>query len=79
MHFCHLIGAFESRVFDKKGHTEIPGLSTGAGKSLCYQLPAYLYTQKSPCITLIISPFVALMEDQVEFSPYKKFDFAVEL
>jgi len=40
-------------------------LSTGAGKSLCYQLPAYLHAQRSGSIAVIISPLVSLMEDQV--------------
>lgn len=47
------------------GKSTLVTLSTGSGKSLCYQLPAYLYSQREPCISLVISPLVSLMEDQV--------------
>ncbi|XP_030754082.1 ATP-dependent DNA helicase Q4 isoform X2 [Sitophilus oryzae] len=51
------------------GQSTLVTLSTGSGKSLCYQLPAYLYSQREPCISLVISPLVSLMEDQVTGIP----------
>lgn len=47
------------------GQSTLVTLSTGSGKSLCYQLPAYLYSKHKGSITLVISPLVSLMEDQV--------------
>uniref|UniRef100_A0A182JP47 ATP-dependent DNA helicase Q4 n=1 Tax=Anopheles christyi TaxID=43041 RepID=A0A182JP47_9DIPT len=51
------------------GLSTLVTLSTGAGKSLCYQLPAFLYRKNRNCITLVISPLVSLMEDQVHGMP----------
>ncbi|WP_256996395.1 RecQ family ATP-dependent DNA helicase [Methylococcus capsulatus] len=40
-------------------------LPTGTGKSLCYQIPALSRYEKTGALTVVISPLVALMADQI--------------
>src|SRR5260221_3365604 len=43
------------------GENVLAVMPTGSGKSLCYQLPAIA----RPGLTLVVSPLIALMRDQV--------------
>jgi ATP-dependent DNA helicase RecQ len=44
------------------GRSALAVFPTGAGKSLCYQLPALMLDG----LTLVVSPLIALMKDQID-------------
>ena len=48
-----------------RGDAVLGILPTGTGKSVCYQVPALSRYEKTGALTVVISPLVALMADQV--------------
>src|SRR5262245_5147236 len=54
----------QQQVIDRvmAGQNVLAVMPTGSGKSLCYQLPALAL----PGLTLLVSPLIALMKDQVD-------------
>jgi len=58
----------QKQVIDKilAGESALAVMPTGSGKSLCYQLPALAL----PGLTLVVSPLIALMKDQVDQLKY---------
>jgi ATP-dependent DNA helicase RecQ len=58
----------QQEVIDKvlRGENVLAVMPTGSGKSLCYQLPAMLL----PGCTLVISPLIALMQNQIAGLPH---------
>lgn len=56
-----------------RGESQLIVLATGGGKSLCYQLPAVVLGGT----TLVISPLIALMKDQLQYLQSKKISAAM--
>lgn len=66
------------KCIDKKDYRDIfVTAPTGAGKSAIFQIPAiYLAAEKHQLFTIVISPLIGLMKDQVNNLELRKYNFA---
>ncbi len=65
--FDHFRGEQEAILLEVlAGGSALALMPTGMGKSLCYQLPAARLKKGGPELVLVISPLIALMQDQVD-------------